>query len=121
MNANMHTDSSSSSGSDAIVASALTRGVPIVTARQLLTWIDGRNDSSFGSLSWSGGTLSFTITAASGANGLTVLLPETTSAGTLTSLTVGSSSASFTTETIKGVSYAVFPASTGSWQAVYAP
>lgn len=121
MNANMHTDSSSSMGSDAIVASALTRGVPIVTARQLLTWIDSRNSSSFGNLSWSGGTLSFTITAAPGANGLTALLPETSAAGTLSSLTVGSSSVSFTTETIKGVSYAVFPASTGSWQAVYVP
>ena len=34
--ANMHTDSASSSGSDAIVASALSHGVPVVSARQML-------------------------------------------------------------------------------------
>jgi hypothetical protein len=50
MTANMHTDSASHAGSDAIVASAQARGVPIVTARQMLTWLDGRNGSSFGSI-----------------------------------------------------------------------
>src|SRR5262249_33862961 len=46
--ANMHTDSADSAGSDAIVASAQSRGVPIVSAKQMLTWLDGRNGSSFG-------------------------------------------------------------------------
>ena len=41
------------------MASAQSRGVPVITARQLLTWTDGRNASSFGGLSWSGSTLSF--------------------------------------------------------------
>ena len=36
-------------GSDAIVASAQARGVPVVSGRQMLTWLDGRNGSSFGS------------------------------------------------------------------------
>ena len=57
--ANMHTDSASSSGSDAIVASAQSRGVPIVSAQQMLQWLDGRNQSSFNGISWSGNTLSF--------------------------------------------------------------
>ena len=35
--ANMHTDEPGSHGSDAIVASALARGVPVITARQVLT------------------------------------------------------------------------------------
>ncbi len=43
MNANMHTDSASHACSDAIIASAQTSGIPVVTARQLLTWLDGRN------------------------------------------------------------------------------
>ena len=34
-------------GSDAIVASAQARGVPVVSAPQMLTWLDGRNGSSF--------------------------------------------------------------------------
>lgn len=119
--ANMHTDSSSHSGSDAIVSSALSRSVPVVTARQMLTWLDGRNGSKFGAITWSGNTLSFTVTAAAGANGLRGLIPATTSAGTLASLTVGGNPVTFTTEIIKGITYAVFPAASGSYVATYAP
>ena len=121
MTANMHTDSASHSGSAAIVDSAQTRDVPIVTARQMLTWLDGRNSSKFESITWSSNTLAFTVTAAAGSNGLRGMIPATTSAGTLTSLTVGGNPVTFTTETIKGISYAVFPASTGSWVATYVP
>ena len=46
--ANMHTDSADRAGADAIVASAQTRGVPVVSARQMLDWLDGRNGSAFG-------------------------------------------------------------------------
>ena len=35
-------------GADAIVAEAQARGVPVVSAAQMLDWLDGRNDSSFG-------------------------------------------------------------------------
>ena len=121
MTANMHTDSASHTGSDAIVNSALTRGVPIVTARQMLTWLDGRNGSKFGSITWSGNALTFTITAATGSNGLRAMLPNTTAAGTLASLTMGGNPVSFTTETLKGIPYAVFNASSGSYVATYAP
>ena len=50
--ANFHTDAATSSQSDAGVASALARGVPIVSAQQMLTWLDGRNGSSFSSIGW---------------------------------------------------------------------
>ena len=43
------------------------------------------------------------------------------SAGTLASLTAGSNPVAFTTETIKGLTYAVFSASSGSYVATYAP
>src|SRR6185436_10853346 len=75
----MHTDanpSAGSIGSDAIVASAMARGVPVVTSKQMLTWIDGRNGSSFSSVAWTGGTLTFTIVQGAGANGLQGLLPS---------------------------------------------
>src|SRR4051794_14685904 len=45
--ANMHTDFPSHAGADAIVAEAQRRGVPVVSAAQMLTWLDGRNGSSF--------------------------------------------------------------------------
>jgi hypothetical protein len=119
--ANMHTDSASHAGSDAIVTSARARGVPIVTARQMLTWIDGRNGSKFGSIAWSGNALSFTVTAAAGANGLRAMLPATSTAGTLANLTVNGNPVTFTTQTVKGIAYAVFPAASGSYVATYAP
>ena len=63
-----HNDMSSYPGiAPAVVSSAQAHSVPIVTATQMLTWLDGRNGSSFGSLSWSGNNLSFTIVVGTGA------------------------------------------------------
>ena len=42
-------------GQQAIVNAALATGVPVVSARQMLTWLDGRNGSSFEDLAWNGG------------------------------------------------------------------
>ncbi len=117
--ANMHNDFDPSDGADAVIASAQSRGVPIISAAQLLTWLDGRNGSSFTSQSWSGSTLTFGIAVGSGANGLEAMLPANRGTATLQSLTLNGSPASFTLETIKGISYAVFPASAGTYQASY--
>ena len=43
----MHTDSDTTFENDQAMASAAARNVPIVSARQMLTWLDGRNASSF--------------------------------------------------------------------------
>ena len=55
---------------------------PVIAARQLLTWTDGRNGSSFSGISWSGSTLSFTVGIGVGATGLTAMLPTTGPGGT---------------------------------------
>ena len=94
--------------------------MPVVSGRQMLTWLDGRNTSSFGSLSWSGGALSFTVVAGTGANGLQAMLPMVSNAGTLTTVKRNGVSVSFTAETIKGVAYAIFPAVAGPYVATYA-
>jgi hypothetical protein len=118
--ANMHTDAPTEQPSDASVASALARGVPIVSARQMLTWLDGRNGSSFGSIAWSSGTLTFTIAPGAGANGLTAMVPTASgSGGTLTTLTRDGANVTFTTQTIKGLEYAFFSADAGSYAATY--
>ena len=85
----------------------------------MLTWLDGRNSSSFGSLAWNGSTLSFTITAGTGARNLQAMLPVASSAGSLISITRGTTNVSFTAQTIKGMQYAVFVATAGSYQAKY--
>ena len=118
--ANMHTDLVQSAGSDAIVASAKARQVPVISARQLLEWLDGRNNSAFGSLAWDGARLSFTVSVALGANGLQVMVPTTSPAGTLLSVTRDGLPVSFVTQTIKGISWAMFPAAPGTYEAAYA-
>ena len=117
---NAHTDSPSSAVSDAVVSSALARGVPVVTARQMLEWLDGRNSASFQTLSWDGSNLGFTVASGAGANGLEGLLPQGASAGTITAITRNGASIAFTVDIIKGISYARFSALPGTYLATYA-
>ncbi len=79
----MHTDFEPHEGSDAIVASALAHSVPVVTAKQMLDWVDGRNASSFRNVGWNGNTLGFTIDVGAGANGLQAMLPRQAGGKTL--------------------------------------
>ncbi len=119
--ANMHTDFVTSAESDAIVASAQARAVPIIAARQLLDWLDARNGSSFSGLTWNGSTLSFAVAVGAGGNGLQAMVPTTVAAGALTTLTISGNPVSFTRQTIKGIEYAIFTVAPGTYQATYAP
>jgi hypothetical protein len=119
--ANMHTDSATSLGSDAIVASAQARGVPIVSAKQMLTWVDGRNTSVFGPMAYSGNVLTFSVAPGSGANGLQVMVPTKQGALNLASITLNSVPVVYSTQTIKGVGYAFITAAPGQYRATYAP
>ncbi|GAA4439580.1 hypothetical protein GCM10023188_36070 [Pontibacter saemangeumensis] len=118
--ANMHTDADYSNGSDAIIASAMSRNVPVISSKQLLTWLDGRNGSSFNAMSWNGNQLSFDINVANGANSLEVMLPVTETTGRLVNLIFnGGTSVSHRTEIIKGIEYVFFRGATGSYVATY--
>ena len=119
---NAHTDLPTEAEATDTVNSALARSVPIVSSVQMLTWLDGRNGSSFGNLSWSGGnTLSFTVTPGTGANGLQAMLPIHSATGqVLTTLTRAGGSVTYTTDIIKGIEYAFFTASAGAYTATYA-
>jgi N,N-dimethylformamidase beta subunit-like protein/uncharacterized protein DUF4082/Big-like domain-containing protein len=121
--ANMHTDfnpSNSSISSVAIVNSAKNRGIPVISARQMLDWLDGRNASTFQSIAWSGNVLSFTIGVGAGANGLQALVPPAGKGfGPVDSITLNGAPVPFTLQTIKGVSYAVFAAAAGAYEVTY--
>jgi hypothetical protein len=119
--ANMHTDGNSVSitGANAIVASAQARGVPVVSGRQMLTWLDGRNASTLGGFSWDGSTLAFSLSRHSAARNLRALLPASSGSGALISISRGANPVSFTLETLRGIQYAVFAAETGSYEAEY--
>jgi len=118
--ANLHTDAATTFPSDQVLASALAHGVPLITARQLLTWVNGRNASSFAGVARAGNTLTFTVNVGAGANGLTAMVPTVgTGATTLTALTRGGSPVPFTRITVKGVEYASFLAAPGAHTATY--
>jgi hypothetical protein len=123
--ANMHTDASDAShpsviGSEAIIASALARGVPVISARQMLRWLDGRNNSSFSDITWSSNRLLFTVSAGSGADNLNGMLPVRVNSNlVLVELRRGGVPVSYTTELIKGLEYAFFDALSGGYEAVY--
>jgi hypothetical protein len=117
---NIHNDTPAPSPEDeAIVASAQARGVPLISYKQMLDWVDGRNNSTIRALSWSAGTLTFATTVATGANGLQTMLPTQGPTGTLSALTCAGSARSYTLQTIKGLQYAMFDAVTGTCQATY--
>ncbi|NJL57573.1 DUF4082 domain-containing protein, partial [bacterium] len=116
--ANMHTDRQLN-GMQAIVAEALEQGVPVISGRQMLEWLDLRDDSSFDDLEWNTNTLTFSIDTTSRANWLRAMLPTQSGSSTLTALTRGGSSISYTTETIKGVEYAFFDGTAGDYAATY--
>jgi hypothetical protein len=117
--ANMHTDDPNSPGADAIIAAAQARGVPVVSARQMLTWLDGRDASSFQNLAFTGGRLTFTVAQGSGATGLQAMLPASGPTGALQGITRNGQGVAVTTQTIKGITYATFPADAGSYVATY--
>ncbi len=117
--ANMHTDTPQHDGADAIVAAAKARGVPVVSARQMLAWLDGRNGSSFAGLGFTGYRLTFSVQRASGANGLEAMLPVDGPTGALSGVTRDGAPVPTTARTVKGIDYEAFDAVAGSYVATY--
>ncbi len=118
--ANMHFDTYPvHQGEIIIVNSAQARGIPVVSCKQMLDWLDGRNSSSFGNISWANNILSFSVAVGSGANNLRGMLPVNAGSGELIQLTKVGNNVTYTIETIKGISYAFFPATAGEYNATY--
>jgi hypothetical protein len=102
-----------------LYGAAKSRNVPMISSVQALTWLDGRDSSSFTNFSGSNGRFTFGISAAEGANGLQAMLPIQDTLGTLASLTINNGTVSYSTRTVKGVQYAVFSAAPGDYVATY--
>jgi len=132
--ANIHSDHNTEAINRAIIQAAQARNVPVISARQLLTWLDGRGASSFSDLNWDDatGTFTFTLTVAAGARGLEAMVPmqliipstESDESGiqirTLESLSGPDGPLpTLTPRTVKGIDYAVLSAVSGQWTATY--
>ena len=117
---NMHTDFAVSPDSDAILESALSRGVPIISSRQMLTWLDARNGSSFQSISWSNNIQSFSIQPNANALGLEAMTPVPPGFA-VTGIRYNGNPISYTLRGVKGIQYAFFSALAGPYQVSFAP
>jgi Domain of unknown function (DUF4082)/Bacterial Ig-like domain/Bacterial Ig domain len=116
---NAHTDLAIIPESTTVIASAKARSVPVISSRQMLAWLDGRNSSSFGSFTWNGTTLGFTISAGPSTNGIQAMLPFRSGTSVLTSVLRAGSPVSFSVQTIKGIDYAFFSGIGGTYAASY--
>jgi hypothetical protein len=116
---NAHTDVGIEDQSTLTIQSAVERGVPVISARQMLTWLDGRGSSSFGSMSFVSNALNFTVAQGTGATGLYGMLPWRSGARSLSSVLRNGSDVAFEIMTVKGIEYAVFPAASGGYVANY--
>ena len=117
--ANVHNDQGDAPALAAVISSAQAHGVPIISAAQLLRFVDGRNGSFFNSLAWNSSRLTFTISVGADANGLQAMLPINSSAGVLRKITRNGSPISYSSQKIKGIQYAIFTAIPGSYVASY--
>lgn len=116
--ANIHTDVEESDASDAIIQSAVARNIPVITARQMLKWVDARNASTFKSLDWNGKTLSFIVDASEGAHALTVMVPVA-EGESLERIMRNGKDIKFNTVTVKGIRYASFQSDGGQYHVLY--
>lgn len=114
-----HYDMSGDNYEATLLAQAKAHNIPIISSDQVLTWLDGRNSSTFSNFDGGAGQFTFDLEAGMGAQGLKAMMPIEDAAGTLTSLMLGSDTVAYQTQTVKGIQYAVFDAEPGSYTATY--
>ncbi|WP_426129445.1 Ig-like domain-containing protein [Pararhizobium sp. PWRC1-1] len=103
-----------------LTAVAKARGVPLVSAKQLLDWTDGRNNSYFAHIAWNGDALTFDALADRRTVAmLRGMVPAQTGRGEVSAISRDGISVNFKTETIKGIAYAMFPVETGRYRITY--
>ena len=103
-----------------LIDTAKAKGVRLVSGQQILDWTDGRNASYFTNQGWSGNDYHFTATIDSKLRSMgRVLQPVTSKNGTILSVTKGGTPVTYTTETMKGITYAVIPVTSGTYTVSY--
>ena len=118
---NMHTDTAMHIGSDQIITAAMTRQIPVITSRQMLTWLDNRNGTDLSHVAWDNVTKTLSFTLITNAHNLQVMVPMNCIDGELVQVIENGTPVEFSIQTIKGIQYAFFPGSTRGYNyiAVY--
>lgn len=99
---------------------ATDQGIPMISAKQLLDFAEGRNASQIADLEEEAGTVRFTVDPDSRVDGmLEAMLPVESPRGTLDELRIGAREIPVTVRNVKGTDYAFFTAKAGSYTAQY--
>lgn len=122
---NAHTDSASGNArvvSDAVISSAQARNVSVISSAQALDWIDGRNNSSFSAISWAGTTLAFNAAIDAKANSIRAMVPYNFGINSVAEIQRNGIPVLPLppVEIIKGITYQMFPISSGNYTVRYA-
>jgi hypothetical protein len=105
---------------DTLVNLAKSRNIPMISAAQALEWLTGREQSTISQLASPViGQVTFQITASEGAYGLRAMIPSRSAGGDVVSLLRDGQPVVYQAENIKGVSYIVFDARSGAYEARY--
>jgi Domain of unknown function (DUF4082)/Bacterial Ig-like domain/Bacterial Ig domain len=116
---NMHTDTAIHVGSDEIIASATARQIPVISAKQMLTWLDSRNGTVFSKMTWDNVAKKLAFHLSTTAHNLQAMVPFQSADGILLSVTQDGAPVTFTQQTVKGIQYGFFSASTNDYVATY--
>ncbi len=103
-----------------LIGLGLEYHVALITAQQMLTWLDARNASGFSEMTWADGRLTFDIDLAPGAERASVLLPATFRNLRLVDVRCGTLQKPLDVENIKGLMMDFFPPQPGECAANYA-
>jgi hypothetical protein len=103
---------------DILIREARRRGVALISAAQMLSWLDGRNRSQFDNIQWENNILTFTQRI--GAEAAYAMLPSRFRDRRMEAVVCGSERLAYSIEQIKGIEFAFFPARSGTCQAIYA-
>lgn len=115
---NMHTDTAMHIGSDEIITSAMVRQIPVISSKQMLTWLDDRNNTVFTHIAWDNYTSTLSFTLITNAHNLEAMVPVKSMDGELIQVIENGTPVTFRVQTIKGIQYGLFPASTGNYNYV---
>ncbi|MCV9967615.1 Ig-like domain-containing protein [Pararhizobium sp. BT-229] len=103
-----------------LTTAAADRGVPLVSVQQLLDWTEGRNNSHFAHIEWSGNALTFDAFADRRTGTmLRGMIPAQTGGREVLAISRDGLPLDYETETIKGIVYAMFPVETGAYHVTY--
>lgn len=116
-----HDDYRDTAFSDGMITTALAKGVAVVSAAQMLEWLDGRNASSIAGGAFANGLLTFQVSADPRARNLVLMVPTQAATGALTDIKRDNTAVPFTVETVKGVEYALVAAISGTYTAQFGP